>query len=240
MTLLIYGLVLLFTPLLALNSLISGRYVEGVYKTIPVADPPFSDAERMGLALVAIHFLESQEPAGEAIHLLAAQSWPGVSELLYEDDELNHMIDVKHRVAVAKIVMWLSGLGIAAIWVWARQDRVTSGVFWESLQNAAAFVMILSLGVSMVVVLFWPLVNIYFHAFLFHGLDGNWQFPAESGLITLFPMHFWFSVAMSWIGRTIGIATVGVLVAGLRRHNLLKTAKFDQSDSDYQELLSSI
>ena len=100
--------------------------------------------------------------------------------------------------------------------------------------------MILSLGISLIVVLFWPLVNVFFHTLLFRGLDGNWQFPAESGLITLFPMHFWFSVALSWIGRTIGIATVGVLVAGLRRYNLLKTAKFDQSGSDSRELLPSI
>lgn len=239
LTLLIYSLVLLFTPLLALNSLISGRYVAGLYEKIPLSEPRLSDTERLGLALVAVHFLESRAPAGEAIALLATQSWPQGGGQFYAHNELDHMVDVKHRVAVANALMWFSGLGITAIWVWTRRDGAKISQFWESLQNAAAFVTMISLGMSLMVILFWPLVNVYFHALLFRGMDGNWQFSADSGLITLFPIDFWFAVALSWVSRTLGIASVGILIGGVQRYRLLNSAEYEPPDSGLPELLPS-
>ena len=219
LTLLIYAFVLTGLPLLALCSLITGRYVEGLYQYIPVSSERLNENERLGLALVAVHFLEISQPADEMIELLAVQQWPNGEEL-YSADELSHMVDVKVRIDFARILMWFSGLGLMGVWLWTHLNESYRLHFWHGLQNASAFMVMVSLGMMLIVLLLWPLVNIYFHAALFGGMEGNWQFPAGSGLITLFPPEFWFGVAISWVSRTIFLGTVLVFFGGFVRYRL--------------------
>ncbi|MCB0027862.1 MAG: DUF1461 domain-containing protein [Anaerolineales bacterium] len=218
---LLYALVCLFLPLVALNSLITGRYVARLYADLPVTDDRLTAAERLGLALVAVHYLQYGEPAGSGgVELLAAQRWPDGATPLYTVAELRHMVDVRARVRQARWLLWFSGLGLVFGWLRARRHRDGHLRFWQDLQNGAAFVVMFGLGAAVLVLFFWPLVNLYFHAFFFGGLGGNWQFPAESGLITLFPPSFWMAVALSWTGRTLGLGTAMAVVAGFWRYRL--------------------
>ncbi|MCB0016216.1 MAG: DUF1461 domain-containing protein, partial [Anaerolineales bacterium] len=220
------ALVFLFLPLVALNSLTSGRYVAGLYADLPITDNRLTEAERLALALVAVHYLQYGEPAGaENVELLAAQRWPNGATPLYTTDELRHMVDVRTRVRQARWLLGFSGLGLVFGWFRASRNRDGHLRFWRDLQNGAAFTVMAGLGVAVLVLFFWPLVNLYFHAFFFGGLAGNWQFPAESGLITLFPPSFWMAVALSWTGRTLGLGTAMVVAAGFWRYWLRPEAE---------------
>ena len=63
----------------------------------------------------------------------------------------------------------------------------------------------------------------------FHGAlfpQGNWTFPSDTLLITMYPLDFWVGMAALWLGTTAMMAILS-LAAGI---GLLRTPRENRDD----------
>jgi integral membrane protein (TIGR01906 family) len=165
----------------------------------------FTQAQRLELSLVSIHFLESPEPPDVAIAMLRAQQMPGTDQPLFGPYELSHMMDVKRLTDSLWKAHVIAGLVVAGglILLLARRETRFSG--YQALLYAGGFTTLLLIGLVLFVLLSWRQFFITFHDIFFP--PGTWTFDFSSSLIRLFPDKFWFDAGT--------ILTVGSLVLGL-------------------------
>jgi integral membrane protein (TIGR01906 family) len=165
----------------------------------------FTQAERLELSLVSIHYLQRPEPPEMAIEMLKAQRLPGTDQPLFNQYELSHMMDVKRltdtlwKVHIAAGVIVLAGL----IWLLARRETRTAG--FNALLYGGGLTAVLLVGLVVFVLLSWREFFITFHDVFFP--PGTWTFDWSNSLIRLFPDKFWFDAGT--------ILTVGSLILGL-------------------------
>lgn len=136
--------------------------------------------------------------------LIANQTLPDGTPL-YTDDELSHLIDVKHLTDTIRI-MGLSALVLLFTFLislypprprrFALQRTAVGGL----LLIPAAFLLLIG------IILLWPLFFVKFHELLF--ADGTWTFNETSGLIRLFPELFWFRVGQTILTRMLIAGTI--------------------------------
>ncbi len=169
------------------------------------AAPGFTDEERMALAGPSTLFLVRPITTAE----LAALEHEGAP--LYTAEEIGHLVDVRRLVRRLSVLGALSMAVIligAVAWRMGRLDgyggAVERGGWW-----AVALVALVGLGFGVA----WRAVFTGFHELFFP--PGTWQFPADSGLIRLFPERFWFDTAAALAGLA---AIEGVVVARIGRH----------------------
>ena len=177
---------------------------------------PLTQGEREELAMVAVDYLQRRAPAEEVIYLLEEQRLPGSGQPLYNDDELSHMVDVKHVTDAIGRLTWLAAvivLGGLGLLLWRPETR--SLAFTAIMQGGVSTTVIL-LFIALFIILAWSIFFVQFHELLFP--PGTWTFAYSDSLIRLFPEKFWFDfgVLLSLTALGLGIVT-GVAGYLLRR-----------------------
>ncbi len=181
-----------------------------------VQPTPLTQTERLELALVAVAFLESWQPAETAVTMLIEQQQPHTGLPLYNQRELNHLVDVKHItdtirwLAMATAVPVIGGLFLLI------QHPSTRRAGYLALGRGGLFTLILLSGIAGLILFGWSFFFYQFHGLLFSS--GTWSFAPTDSLMRLYPERFFFDVgivmsvgAWLWGGA---VAVVGYLLAG--------------------------
>ena len=142
-----------------------------------------SQAERLRWSRHAINYLTND---GDISYLGELRFDDG--EALFNERELDHMIDVKHVVKTCLVIWYaLAGFFFAAlIWFLVMHERkaFVGAVSWGSW---------LTIGIIVAILIFLAVsFNRLFERF--HQLffkDGTWLFYQNDTLIRLFPIEFW-------------------------------------------------
>lgn len=178
----------------------------------------FTQEQRLELALVAVDYLRRPQPSHEVIYLLEEQRLPGTDLPLYNEREIQHMIDVKdvtdalsnvRLIAAATVIFGL------AILLWNRPTRPNG---YRAILNGGLSTTMLLLFIALFILLAWNVFFVQFHELLFP--PDSWMFFMDDSLIRLFPEKFWFDVGVI---LSVGTLIEGILVAALgywllRRH----------------------
>jgi len=168
----------------------------------------FTQAQRLDLALVSIHYMQRPEPADAAISMLKEQQLPGSNQPLFADSEISHMLDVKRVADALWRVQLIAGVivvaGTALLLVQRRtRDSAYSALFWGGTLTAVSLVLL-----GLFVLLSWNTFFVTFHDLFF--ASGTWTFDWSNSLIRLYPDKFW-SDAGTLI--TMSALLAGILVA---------------------------
>ena len=168
----------------------------------------FTRQARLTLALPAVEFLASWERPEKAIRLLEEQTWD--ARPLYNQRELDHMVDTKRRTDIIRIMAWVTGVivvGGTAVRAWRPEanDRTAA---WRGLFNGAALTAVILGAISLYILVGWDSFFTRFHQLLFP--PGTWTFAYSETLIRLFPEKLWFDV-----GLMLGVGTLieAILIA---------------------------
>ncbi len=170
----------------------------------------FTQEERLELALVAVDYLQRRAPAEEVIYLLEEQVIPGTNTPLYNEREIQHMIDVKHvtdrlgqvRLAAAAFVL----LGLAIL-LWNPPTRREA---YRAILHGGISTTLILLFLALFILLAWSVFFVQFHELLFP--PDSWMFYMGDSLIRLFPEKFWFDLGVI---LSVGTLLEGVLVAAV-------------------------
>jgi integral membrane protein (TIGR01906 family) len=174
----------------------------------------FTKQERLELAPVAVEFLASPESPDGAIRLLREQSYDG--EPLYDQRELDHMVDVKRRTDIMFRMMWAAGaivvLGTAVL-AWRPRTRPAA---WQGLFNGSILTGLILAAILAYILIGWNSFFTRFHELLFP--PGTWTFDYSTTLIRLFPEKFWFDVGvLIGAGTLVDAALIGLVAHWLGR-----------------------
>lgn len=181
------------------------------------------EEERKSLALVAVDYLQRDEPAEEVIHMLEEQRLPGTNEPLYEPSEISHMIDVKRVTdGIGRLNLIAGAIVIAGLLLLLLRPHTRPSGYRAILQGGV-FTTVLLLFIGLFIVLAWNLFFVQFHELLFP--PGTWTFAYSDSLIRLFPEKFWFDfgVLLSMTALLFGVlaTVVGYL---LQRRRIRQSA----------------
>jgi integral membrane protein (TIGR01906 family) len=168
----------------------------------------FTEAQRLDLALVSIHYLESPEPPEVAIEMLKAQRLPGTDQPLFDQYELSHMVDVKRLTDSLWRAHIIAGIIVIAGLILLLARKATRVTGYYALLYGGGLTALLLLGLVLFVLLSWRDFFITFHDIFFP--PGTWTFDFSSSLIRLFPDKFWFDAGTI---LTVGSLSLGLLVA---------------------------
>jgi integral membrane protein (TIGR01906 family) len=127
---------------------------------------------------------------------------------LYNDRELQHMLDVKAVVQAALVVWYISLIGLVGLGIWAK-----FGGWWAQYLRGLGRGGWLTVGLLVAILLFvlfaFGLIFVAFHNVFFES--GTWTFLFSDTLIRLFPERFWRDTFLA-----VGILAGGAgLVLGL-------------------------
>jgi integral membrane protein (TIGR01906 family) len=200
----------------AIRAVILWDYPAWEYQRIPSDQFGFTDEERLELAQATLAYMQRPEPAEQVIHMLEELRLPGTDEPLYNEREIEHMIDVKvvadgiWRVTQAAIIIVTAGLLFLVARPFSRREAYRA-IFHGGL---ATTVVLLTIG--LLIGLAWEFFFLQFHELLFP--PGTWVFARTDSLIRLFPEQFWFDVGVIISGSAL---VTGILMT-LLGYSLLK------------------
>ena len=228
-------LVIILVPLAlvlaAVRAMLNPWYLEFEYRTPQFpADPyGFSLAERLAHARIAVDYLVNDAgiaflgdlrfPEGQQAPPPSCQYMDDCSRM-YNDRELQHMLDVKLVVQGALRVWVAALLALAALGLWAwRGGWLVS--YLQALRRGGLLTIILIGVILFLVLAAFGFIFVFFHQIFFS--EGTWMFLYSDTLIRLFPERFWrdtflmvggLSAALGWItwfviGRVPGIRKPG-------------------------------
>lgn len=166
---------------------------------------PFSEAERRELALVAVDYLQRREPAEEVIYLLEEQRLPGDGPL-YNQDEISHMVDVKHVTDAIGRLNWIAAAIVIGGFLFLFVRPQTRMEAYRALMQGGIATTIVLLFIALFILFAWDIFFVQFHELLFP--PGTWTFNYSDSLIRLFPEQFWidFGILLSGSALFSGIA----------------------------------
>lgn len=126
---------------------------------------------------------------------------------LFTDNEINHLIDVSRWLLVVKMVWIICSLGI-----------LMSGrtIDKKSIYQAGVTGGVIVMASVILALLGWSGFFITFHKIFFP--QGNWSFPSESLLISLYPERFWQRMFITISVLCVGIYSIFLLkIKGMKR-----------------------
>ena len=129
---------------------------------------------------------------------------PDGSGPLYNEREIDHMIDVKNltdairQIWFVSVVLVVGGLG----YLLSGTERRKSG--YRAIFHGGITTVSILLVIAGLILLGWSFFFVQFHELLFP--PGTWTFYYTDSLIRLFPEQFWFDVGV--------IMSVGALLLG--------------------------
>lgn len=167
----------------------------------------FTKQDRLYWSQFAVDYLINRE----GISYLGDQRFDdGVP--VYNERELQHMVDVKNVVQPAMLVMWISILILSGCGVWARRTGWWSD-YKLNLARGGWLTVIIFATLIIAVFIGFNTLFVSFHKIFFDS--GTWIFNFSDTLIRLFPMFFW-QAAFIFVGA---FTLLGGLILGwsLRR-----------------------
>lgn len=184
-TILVALLIPFFLIMTAIRILFTPFFVQLEYRSPGFPDDPygFTLEDRLHWSRVSLEYLMNNAE----ISYLADQRLPDGSPL-YNERELDHMLDVKILVQ-QMIIVWrvllvvLIGIGMAA---W--RLKWMPG-FLKALSNGGKLTLALIAFILTAVAVSFRQLFTYFHMLFFVG--DTWLFNYSDNLIRLFPMRFW-------------------------------------------------
>jgi integral membrane protein (TIGR01906 family) len=201
-------IVTIFVPvLLVLTSvrlLLKPVFLPLEYNTpgFPVDTYGFTIVDRLYWSRISQEYLVNKE----GISFLADLRFPDGSSV-YNQRELQHMVDVKEVVRKA-LSVWYSSLGcllLLGIWAWRRGwfDDYRLG-----LSRGGFLTALLIFIIILFVIASFRVIFVAFHQVFF--VEGTWVFNYSDTLIRLFPERFWRDIFI-YLGA---LSLVGGLVLG--------------------------
>jgi len=210
--------------LTAVRILLTPAYLIFEYNT-PVFPPDrfgFSKEDRLYWANIAVDYLLNDEgieflgdlrfPENQLTPPESCQFMDDCTRL-YNDRELQHMLDVKAVVQTALVVWYISLMGLVGLGIWAK-----FGGWWALYLGGMGRGGWLTVGLLVAILLFvlfaFGLIFVAFHNVFFES--GTWTFLFSDTLIRLFPERFWRDTFLA-----VGLLAGGAgLVLGLvfRKH----------------------
>lgn len=214
--------------------LITPAYLVFEYNTpnFPPDSYGFTYEDRLYWASFAVDYLNNAAdisylgdlrfPDGEAAPYPSCQFMNDCTRL-YNDRELEHMVDVKNVVKASMQVLTISFIGVVLLGIWARL-----GGWWEVYRHGLSrggWLTVLLLGtIILFAVLAFGLIFVTFHNVFF--APGTWTFSFSDTLIRLFPERFWRDTFI-WVGLLAGGA--GFALGYFLRINEPGTSEKEQS-----------
>jgi len=207
-------------------------YLEFEYHTpgFPADPYGFSLQDRLKYGKLAAKYLVNQAdisflgdlrlPAGQKVPEPSCQFMPDCTHL-YNERELQHMLDVKNVVYGAIVVLEV-GLGLLvllAIWAW--RGKWTEA-YLKGLQRGGILVLAFIGLIILSVLVAFNFIFVIFHEIFFRA--GTWTFLYSDTLIRLFPERFWQDTFLMVGGLSLAIGLIFFFVIRkIRRIDLLKT-----------------
>lgn len=216
--------------LLVVRLVINPWYLVFEYHTPGFPDDPygFSLQDRLNYGKFAVDYLVNSSdisylgdlrfPSGQQAPEPSCQFMKDCT-YLYNERELEHMLDVKNVVSGAmNVLLFGAGLLIAlAIWAWIGKWMLE---FLKGLERGAILLLgIIGLVILSVLILF-QYIFVLFHQIFF--ASGTWSFLYSDTLIRLFPERFWQDTFLMVGGLSISL---GLLVYFGARKTRLKMSK---------------
>jgi integral membrane protein (TIGR01906 family) len=165
--------------------------------------------QRRELALVAVDYLQRRDSAENSIHLLRDQRIPGTEQPLYNEREIDHMLDVKHLTdAIRTGGLFLGILVIGGLTLFFAR-RHSEPLAWLALWRGGLFTLAIVAAIGLFMLLAWDSFFVRFHELLFP--PDTWTFNYSDSLIRLFPEKFWMDIGMIIVGGTLlggGLAAI--------------------------------
>jgi integral membrane protein (TIGR01906 family) len=202
---------ILFPPVVTLvwlGILLSPAFIQLEYRRPGFPPDPFnfSTAERIHWADVSRIFLLSGEGPDYFSQFSLSDGSP-----LYNQREVQHMVDVQQLVAKALLVLAVCGpVFLAAVAYLAAKDR---SALRRSISVGAAGTLLLIVATVLGTVLAWEWIFVTFHHIFFSG--DTWLFPYSDTLIRLFPVEFWQDVVATEVGGVAATTALAWLTAFL-------------------------
>lgn len=141
-------------------------------------------------------------------YLLDSRIEGQISLAVFTENEQKHLMDVKSVLhASFEALFFIAVILFSAVWVCL--CCCEKGVIPKAMAYGGA-----ASALIPVILCFLPFGFLFtaMHTILFP--QGNWQFPAESALIQLYPAQFWESMAFGFFLRVFAIG-LAVLAAGI-------------------------
>lgn len=216
----------LLTPVLLILTtvrlMISPWYVEFEYRTpgFPEDRYGFTKEERLKWSKATLQYLrddsdisylaELRFPEGQTVPPNSCRFMEDCNKL-YNQRELDHMLDVKNVVQAANWV-WVGSLLITLViggWAW-RASR--SREFWGALSRGGRLTIVFTAVVLAFVLVAFGFIFVLFHQIFFDA--GTWTFYYSDTLIRLYPERFWRDTFLMVAGVP---ALVGALIGYIWR-----------------------
>jgi len=175
LALVLAGVRLLLTPI----------FVNFEYRTpnFPADPYGFTQEERIDWSQIALDYLLNDEGISFLADLRFENDQP-----VYNQRELEHMVDVKNVVRAALYTWYGSLAGLAALGLWAWQaggwEQYREGLArggWATVYLVGAVILFVLVG--------FGIFFVAFHEVFFD--PGTWTFAYSDTLIRLFPERFW-------------------------------------------------
>ena len=154
-------------------------------------------------------------PDGQLVPDFSCQFMDDCS-LMYNEREVQHMLDVRNTVSSAMRVLWICLFACLVLGILAWKAGWVSE-YQLALRRGGWLTLIIMGGVIAFVLLAFGVIFVYFHQMFFQ--EGTWRFYYSDTLIRLFPERFWRDAFL-----VVGLVTTA-LAGALIRFSGAKKAK---------------
>lgn len=177
-----------------IRAVINWNYPAFEYPRIMPDRYGWTPQQRLDLAEATLAYMQRWEPADDVIFMLEELRDPNTAEPLYNEREIQHMIDVKNLTDAIQIGAWLATIvvvGGLVILLWKPNTRTAA---YKALYVGGLTTVAILAFLALLIVLAWGFFFQTFHELLFP--PGTWTFNYTDALIRLFPEQFWFDAGL--------------------------------------------
>ena len=204
---------LAFILLTATRILITPLYPVIEYRTPGFPEDPFGFTlqDRLQWADYSIRYLINSADISYLGDLKFADG-----SALFNERELEHMVDVKNLVQTTFKVWYGLLVALPALWFLSRRGG-WSAQFWQAVSRGGFAIIGLIAVILVFVTVSFNQLFVFFHSLFFQS--GTWTFEFSDTLIRLFPLPFWRD---AFIGFGI-LSLAGGLLAGFLGRRLSRS-----------------
>lgn len=210
--LVLFSLLIPFAILMGgVRAIMTPAFPAGEYRRAAFPPDPygFSTAEREKWAGYAVRYLTNSEDISYLADLQDLHGSP-----IFNERELDHMVDVKRVVRMASFA-WYAVLVISAGIVIAALALGASEGLRKALNRGGWLTIGLMAGVLIFLAVNFNSLFEQFHRLFFES--GTWLFYANDTLIRLFPMEFWRDAFLLVLSFTLVVAIIIVSLTRKRK-----------------------
>ena len=208
------GLITLLVPTLlvlgAIRLLMTETYLKLEYNKpdFPADTYGFTLQDRLYFAPYAVQYLIN----GADISYIGDLKFADGSSL-YNERELEHMIDVQKVMQGAMLALAITASVLVLLTVWLTRSAEGRLTLRNGLIGGATLLLVAFAGLIVYLLLDWDNFFDTFHNLFF--AQGTWTFNYSDTLIRLFPIQFWQDAAIT-VGLVSAVSAILILVAAWR------------------------